>query len=709
MSLTLRAYSVATGKPAGDNTVTVADDGTITSTGTVLARELDAVMTKLRLPALKAAQKMDGQSNGYVIFASAPPRPPPWAKNGQASQAVLSRAAEHGHHIPGTPYHYRHGWIPVAPYFKTPGDLAPGDIVEFRGRKHMVIATPSQIAAGAQGMGVQGATRPGRPDRRSGVFLRPVPGISSLVAPSQVKSYTKVAGTPAPGHVAARAPGDVRQGDVVHLAPHHDLRSIWGPGWGKGAKLDVMEATPGDNLVKVRPAGRPGAQGYWLSKGTDITPARTGTKPPPVINHLDGAQQVANAVNAQMPPGESGHANGLEILALFPPHEGESPRAYRNRLAGLAPWQVDVQRQGAKVAAQQADQEVKAGIRPGAQTKAAAAGAPSGTLAEGQWVQTPFGSEHQVIAVFHNAVRLDDQTVWNRHDLHPTATPAGKRGQSGAVENRLPLPESTPFAAYNHGPAVAASPAELRPAGNPGKVTVVGHAVSPGQAEVQGHLDSGIDYTEHLGAGAQGTVDLVHTKDGGTIVRKKLKQGGWDAETMADSEYYAAQVAEAITGTGASPVIRAKRGKLTIYEKLAPGDIAVNHYSAEDAAYDTPRGLRIGLLDYLIDNGDRHDYNWMLDGSQPVPIDNSSGFGVINAWGWNGSPFSEAYQREFEDGRPPMTVADLEAARARLEAERADWVAGGREDWLDTVESRLDGVIDSTRAGGRSLADAGAF
>lgn len=27
-----------------------------------------------------------------------------------------SRAAEHGHHVPGTPYHYKHGWIPLGPH-----------------------------------------------------------------------------------------------------------------------------------------------------------------------------------------------------------------------------------------------------------------------------------------------------------------------------------------------------------------------------------------------------------------------------------------------------------------------------------------------------------------------------------------------------------------------------------------------------------------
>jgi hypothetical protein len=113
----------------------------------------------------------------------------------------------------------------------------------------------------------------------------------------------------------------------------------------------------------------------------------------------------------------------------------------------------------------------------------------------------------------------------------------------------------------------------------------------------------------------------------------------------------------------------------------------------------------IGMLDWLIDNDDRHELNWMVskDGKSVIPIDHAAANFVHTPHGKTGrhkvprSPFVDAWvrpkmegYREFVGADPQWTPAELAKIRASIEALRPEFSSAEEKRWFDAMITRLD-------------------
>lgn len=168
----------------------------------------------------------------------------------------------------------------------------------------------------------------------------------------------------------------------------------------------------------------------------------------------------------------------------------------------------------------------------------------------------------------------------------------------------------------------------------------------------------------------------------------------------------------AALGVRAPAVIRI--GTKELVAELVEGEIGTTHLlpeggfvpggprsdvAREDALIRSPAGIRLALMDALTNQQDRHGGNWMVDPQgNLVAIDNGLAFAEPRS----ANPFESAsYNRfvrtHFVDnmGRPgpnPLTRADIDTARERLESLRPEFVAMKRERWLDTALERLEAL-----------------
>jgi len=221
-----------------------------------------------------------------------------------------------------------------------------------------------------------------------------------------------------------------------------------------------------------------------------------------------------------------------------------------------------------------------------------------------------------------------------------------------------------------------------------------GAPVTGGARQVAVHLASGVrSEKEPAVKGMQGTTTIATFGDGAKAVHKTGM-----APVEFDHEELAGLVADAIGGTHAPGVLRtgakemwlgfaAGSPAVTAKAKLHPEQVATDphdHWDT-DPLFAGDRGLRIGLLDLLTENQDRHWGNWMIDGDQPVPIDHSTTFGAKGGMPGR-SPFMLSLTR-MHPGH--FTPAQLDQIGARLEALAPAFKARGHEDWLRIVLKNL--------------------
>jgi hypothetical protein len=150
----------------------------------------------------------------------------------------------------------------------------------------------------------------------------------------------------------------------------------------------------------------------------------------------------------------------------------------------------------------------------------------------------------------------------------------------------------------------------------------------------------------HPQQGVQGNVDIVTLPNGEKVVHKIYHSG---YEEMADTDELAYYVAQAI-GAPSPPIARVSGGDpAEEVMGFVPGTTAARYlgdqgYEALGELTQSEDGQKIGLLDFLIQNPDRHTSNWMVTPSgSPVAIDNSSGFiyagdGAASTTFWNEEP-----------------------------------------------------------------------
>lgn len=203
-------------------------------------------------------------------------------------------------------------------------------------------------------------------------------------------------------------------------------------------------------------------------------------------------------------------------------------------------------------------------------------------------------------------------------------------------------------------------------------------------------LESGDVEIPHQGI--QGSVEIVTLPSGEKVVHKKYVPG---YEYMADADELSYRVSEAV-GAGAPPVARPKDGEDgEIVMGFVPGVMA-ERYAEEQAGEQgtdsddieseleqSPEGERIGLLDYLIANTDRHDQNWMVtpDG-EPVPIDMSSAF----------SEYSSSTTSDFWNGVTDIPQSEYDQITEALTGLEPEFRRLGRYTWYEQMMGRWNDI-----------------
>lgn len=154
----------------------------------------------------------------------------------------------------------------------------------------------------------------------------------------------------------------------------------------------------------------------------------------------------------------------------------------------------------------------------------------------------------------------------------------------------------------------------------------------------------------------------------------------------------------------------------TLITKAIPGENAGDVGAQKRAIFNDfeafPNAKRIGMLDFLIHNHDRHEYNWRITPEgEPYPIDH----GRVSMetpglpTGWNGidrSGFVKAALGATSGNRwrPQKSLirfspAELLSYRNELENMRGDFDARGKGRWFKNVLNRLDIVINAKNGG----------
>jgi hypothetical protein len=206
------------------------------------------------------------------------------------------------------------------------------------------------------------------------------------------------------------------------------------------------------------------------------------------------------------------------------------------------------------------------------------------------------------------------------------------------------------------------------------------------EAKLQDAMKSGIktDKTPDV-EGVQSNTHILTFNDGSKWVRKDLGNSPMSSENIEfniDKEVLASKVSTAL-GAGAPEVI--KMGPSEIYMPFVNGHAAAAAtqpggeawQSAEDddkyfsKLINSPEGQKIGLLDMLIGESDRHYGNVMItSGGKPVPIDHNDSWGMVNADGSlaYSSPFAAQLEQKVKAGKSPFSAADISAAEGRIKA-----------------------------------------
>lgn len=204
---------------------------------------------------------------------------------------------------------------------------------------------------------------------------------------------------------------------------------------------------------------------------------------------------------------------------------------------------------------------------------------------------------------------------------------------------------------------------------------------APGSAKVTGSQ------------GEQGGVEVVTFNNGAQYIHKDFKgivvprpesQGGprrmslEEKKLMVAKESLAAKVSDVI-GAGAPAILRDPRSAAGFYEPKVAGVSAMEYFNGGKRSpakmYDSPEGMKIGLLDAVIGSDDRHLGNVMItpDG-KPVPIDHNDTW-VTGRRLLTRGPFEVALSKRIKAGESPFSVADLDQFEGKIRALKPEFDA----------------------------------
>lgn len=207
-------------------------------------------------------------------------------------------------------------------------------------------------------------------------------------------------------------------------------------------------------------------------------------------------------------------------------------------------------------------------------------------------------------------------------------------------------------------------------------------AVDAPGAKLRRGIDSGVAKAELLSGGQMATVQLVRFNDGSRAVRKTAGRvpSGRSPKDQADAEELSAKVAQAV-GVKTPAIVRTGDAQThaEYVDDGVPGMMMAG-WQADQLA-DTPQGLRLGLLDFLIVNPDRNPGNWLTD-------DDGNIHAIDHGFAWDDeleSAYGSPFARRFTGPENPLTPDDMARLRPRLEALRPEFERMGHTDWYDSM------------------------
>lgn len=228
-------------------------------------------------------------------------------------------------------------------------------------------------------------------------------------------------------------------------------------------------------------------------------------------------------------------------------------------------------------------------------------------------------------------------------------------------------------------------------------------------------VQSGITKKTKLGGGKLGIVRRVELNDGTQAIFKEAQTGvtlpGGALHTVEDQNS-AEELSALIAGQTRTkaPVVYKKNAHQS-YQQIAPGHPANTVFPMNergelvipDEIANGYQGQRIGVLDVLLDNSDRHTGNWLVDDENNLyAIDHGFAFadrgGDTETSAARGS-LSRAFINEdgtFKDENP-LTPNDIEYLRERLDAVRPSFAQRQKSQWLDQAVARLDRLAAGAR------------
>lgn len=218
---------------------------------------------------------------------------------------------------------------------------------------------------------------------------------------------------------------------------------------------------------------------------------------------------------------------------------------------------------------------------------------------------------------------------------------------------------------------------------------------------------------ERLYGGQSAETVVFRLPDGRKIVRKRAPKWGDEYAPVqaADAEQLAGVLATVLD----VPVARSYRGdRETVYVEWLDGEPVGSDAVANFKDFgSSPSLVRMGLLDVLSGNTDRHQGNLYQTANGIVGIDQGhawigprgvestgdpvwaertlDGLGHADETSPNGL-FAEFRGGDVHWKDNPMTADDVAETRRRLESKREVFRAAGREDWLDYSLRALDDI-----------------
>jgi hypothetical protein len=283
---------------------------------------------------------------------------------------------------------------------------------------------------------------------------------------------------------------------------------------------------------------------------------------------------------------------------------------------------------------------------------------------------------------------------------------AGKLNDAGrgGFKGTLPTQKRAKSLGTGERHAVLAAKAEHRPAGQK-------EIDDLRKAYEGGHTDA----KQLSGGQSADKVEKISLSNGQVAVRKT------QTPRDARSEYLAGRVANALGIKEVTVAQTGDRETVAAFVKGKPGadvleqipDVPGNPGAMLTALNDEidrqtrlKNGREIGMLDWVINNDDRHEMNWMVspDGKSVVPIDHGSADFKAQLHGMSSkpkvptSPFVQEWIRPQRDDNddtyvsadPQWTPAELTKVRASIEALRGEFNGPGEDSWHKFMLSRLD-------------------